>query len=74
VCTNGAEVRNMGNVRLSDVTIKGSVNCSKAAGELLDPGASLKCTVSGPGIGHWAAAVAQSIGQGAGACGTARAP
>lgn len=45
VCTNGAEVRNVGNVRLANVTIKGAVNCSMAAGQLLPPGASLNCTV-----------------------------
>lgn len=46
VCTDGAEVRNVGNVRLSNVTIKGSVNCSMAQGQLLLPGGSLHCTVS----------------------------
>jgi hypothetical protein len=37
---------NTGNVRLSNVTIKGAINCSMAAGQLLSPGSSFNCTVS----------------------------
>jgi hypothetical protein len=36
---------NTGNVRLADVTIKGAINCSMAAGQLLSPGSSFNCTV-----------------------------
>jgi hypothetical protein len=46
VCANGAELKNVGNVRLSNVTIRGSVNCSIPQGQLLLPGDSLNCTVS----------------------------
>lgn len=45
VCVDGAEVKNMGNVRLSGVSISGDVNCSMTAGQLLAPGASFLCTV-----------------------------
>lgn len=42
---------NTGNVRLANVTIKGAINCSMAAGQLLSPGSSFNCTVSLGAVG-----------------------
>lgn len=44
-CVNGAEVKNVGNVRLVNTSIRGDVNCSMPPGQLLDPGSSFNCTV-----------------------------